>query len=783
MTTTANAETALRLARTGFAVFPCQEGDGPTGTDGKPDWKAKSPKPKVLWRMQSTTDAAKITAWWQRWPDAAVGLDLAKSRLIVIDADRHDAEADGVEAFGELMAANSFDPDSAPLVATPSEGNHHYFRQPDGAPLGNGEGALPAGINVRGAGGYVIAPGTVMADGRAYELHGDIAEAPDLPSWLVEILTAKRGGNPEEGTRSQNHDTQGFEGGNFSNGTQPTSDAEIEELLSFIPADCSYADWVAVLMAIHAATDGQGLDIADRWSAKGGSKYPGSKALSKKWASFKRHGVTGRTLAQIARQYGADLSAIAIKYKVESAEPVDQDEANRIADRLFNSFEEKRVTRAAAEAKDAADEDTLGGAVDHFDLPPSMLNPSGVVGELTNWICQWTSEPIRIHAVGAALVIIGTLLGRKVYSATRPTSTALYIGTTAPSGMGKQHAQDAIKLALDEVSGSGRHHMGWNVSLPAIALALKENASKVMIADEFADKLIGIRNRNASTSQTAISEGLRSLWGINTGSYSPDVSVSRGDVKVARPCMSFYGAATQRDFSRSLISKDVTNGLFNRFLILPRYEAIVPQAEPTGIMTLPAELKQRLGWLYNCLDDPLQVSLAARGDGFPANPVLVPFSAAAAAMNEENRVLQREMLLASDHDDVLTLYGRYAEQIKRIAMILACGRCPERLAGATIEAHDMKFAKDLVDFSLNQFVLMVRRDMVENWIEANRKAVLAVIRKAKTISRSEVLRRVRSISARDMNDILKLLEEAGCIVSKTERTGGRHAMSYRYLRD
>src|SRR5690606_6380828 len=185
----------------------------------------------------------------------------------------------------------------------------------------------------------------------------------------------------------------------------------------------------------------------------------------------------------------------------------------------------------------------------------------------------------------------------KVYSRVRPTSTALYIGAIAPSGMGKQHPQDCIRLALDEVCGGPMQHMGWNVSLPAIVVALQSNASKVMIADEFADKLIGLRSKNASTSQSAISEGLRSLWGTNTGTYSPDVSLNRGDGNIMRPCLSFYGASTVKDFARSLVSKDVTNGLFNRFLVLPRFGDVERRAEREGVMTLPPALKDRLCWL------------------------------------------------------------------------------------------------------------------------------------------------------------------------------------------
>lgn len=268
-----NLDTALNLAQSGHHVFPCHGGGE----------KAKSPMPFIKWRDASTTDEIQIRRWWQKWPDAVPGLDLAKSGLLVIDCDRHGPD-DGVAAFGALMEQNSHDPDAAPLVATPNEGNHHYFRQPEGATMGNGRGTLPDGVDVRGAGGYVIAPGAVMGDGRVYELWGDLASAPELPSWLAAIIAERRGGDG-----GASHARPSFNSTAPSNSRIP--DDEIRELLSHIPPDCGYDEWYQALMAIHSETGGSGFEIADEWSARG-QKYPGAKTMAKKWASFRGQGVT-----------------------------------------------------------------------------------------------------------------------------------------------------------------------------------------------------------------------------------------------------------------------------------------------------------------------------------------------------------------------------------------------------------------------------------------------------------------------------------------------------------
>jgi hypothetical protein len=102
------------------------------------------------------------------------------------------------------------------------------------------------------------------------------------------------------------------------NGDQrSTSLSELEDLLLSIAPDAPYEEWTEAGMAIHHETGGSsaGLELFGRWSTRG-SKYPGRKAIEAKWSSFKiGGGATKRTLAEIARRHGADLSEIARKHK------------------------------------------------------------------------------------------------------------------------------------------------------------------------------------------------------------------------------------------------------------------------------------------------------------------------------------------------------------------------------------------------------------------------------------------------------------------------------------
>ena len=89
----------------------------------------------------------------------------------------------------------------------------------------------------------------------------------------------------------------------------------MRELLRFIPADAPYDDWFQALAAVHHECGGSadGLALVDAWSAQG-SKYRGTADVEQHWKSLARgKGITGASLAQLARSNGANLSEIALR--------------------------------------------------------------------------------------------------------------------------------------------------------------------------------------------------------------------------------------------------------------------------------------------------------------------------------------------------------------------------------------------------------------------------------------------------------------------------------------
>src|SRR5690606_20570683 len=75
-------------------------------------------------------------------------------------------------------------------VTTGGDGFHVYFRHPGGR-VPNSTSKVAPGVDVRGDGGFVVAPPSVHASGKSYAWrHGGNDDPQPLPAWLQTLLVA-----------------------------------------------------------------------------------------------------------------------------------------------------------------------------------------------------------------------------------------------------------------------------------------------------------------------------------------------------------------------------------------------------------------------------------------------------------------------------------------------------------------------------------------------------------------------------------------------------------------
>lgn len=187
---------ALSYAARGWPVFPVHSirRQGTLCTCGRRDCGSPGKHPRTENGLKdATTDERTIRGWWQRWPDAGVAIATGRG-LVVVDIDVHkggdDSYVDARRALGDV-------PDTVEVI-TGSGGRHVYLSAPEGVAVRCSAGQLGPGLDVRGDGGYVVAPPSLHASGRRYqwESSGDpdeVAIAPMPEGWLARLTAPQRG--------------------------------------------------------------------------------------------------------------------------------------------------------------------------------------------------------------------------------------------------------------------------------------------------------------------------------------------------------------------------------------------------------------------------------------------------------------------------------------------------------------------------------------------------------------------------------------------------------------
>ena len=131
----------------------------------------------------ATTDEQLIEKMWKRWPAAMIGMPTGPvSSRWVLDIDVKDGR-DGRATLAALEREHGALPPTLTTL-TPSGGEHRFFRWEDEHPIGS-RVALGAGLDTRGAGGYVILPPSMREDGACYYWAPTCTEIVAAPAWLI----------------------------------------------------------------------------------------------------------------------------------------------------------------------------------------------------------------------------------------------------------------------------------------------------------------------------------------------------------------------------------------------------------------------------------------------------------------------------------------------------------------------------------------------------------------------------------------------------------------------
>lgn len=174
-----NLEIARSLARAGWHVFPF--------TDDRF---------LVKWSTEATTDRAVIRKWWERWPEARIGVHCGLSGLVAVDLDRKH----GKDGFAALEESGRELPHTFSYTSRSGNGEHHIYRAPEGVNLTIASDVHGMeGVDIRSGVGMVAYSGDALTKkprlapapewALVHKREGDY-DAADLEAWLDSEGTA-----------------------------------------------------------------------------------------------------------------------------------------------------------------------------------------------------------------------------------------------------------------------------------------------------------------------------------------------------------------------------------------------------------------------------------------------------------------------------------------------------------------------------------------------------------------------------------------------------------------
>ena len=160
---------ALKYAARGWRVFPCGVDKKPLTSNGFKD---------------ASTEPGQIRAWWAKWSGASIGCPTGPELgAFVLDVDL----PEGPATLAELEHRHGSLPTTVEQQ-TGGGGRQLFFKWPDGREVKNSARKIGPGLDVRGAGGYVILPPSGHPSGGIYVWGNSGAGLTNAPEWLLDLV-------------------------------------------------------------------------------------------------------------------------------------------------------------------------------------------------------------------------------------------------------------------------------------------------------------------------------------------------------------------------------------------------------------------------------------------------------------------------------------------------------------------------------------------------------------------------------------------------------------------
>lgn len=784
-------ELALSYSRKNVPVFPCRSEDEQTDqydaeTGEFITLKAKTPLTGNGFKAATKNERIINILFGERHPTAMVGAPTGESMgAWVLDIDVHKDDDGNVVNGYETMAALEDKHGSLPRTAvakTAGGGEHHYFRY---APGVRNRGHLGAGLDVRGVGGYVVMPGSVLADGKGYhwlDWDGDgLPPLPDAPGWLLDLVL------PPQQAVTTSSDYSHAAGQNDIY-VERAVEAELSDTAS-VPmgagrnnrlnqASFNLGQWVGGGHLSESAARSLLQDVARSWGRDWRQCCKTIDNGLKAGVLVPRH-PPASDFDDMGGWGTLDYRDLATRYLEKRASAANQGhDTDREHPAPQEATTEAMIPIGNIDEDDEAPDYTLATVADL----ESLTYPGGLVEDLIDWITSSAEQPSRPLALAAVLPLVATLAGSRFSTGSKDTRPNLYTVALAESGFGKEHARSQIKRLLmssqgifDDFSGPARI-----MSASALREVLERHSSVNCQIDEFGGFVREITDRKAGSHQRAISTDLRDYYSASTTYFEGAAYRGTPPKRIYNPNLCLHGTSTPEQFWTALSSASAEDGLLPR-LILFHVKGDKPASVKANrdVRDVPTLLLEKMAAVAGI--DVVKRRSATKLPQVAAwqenKPHIVPWTPDALALfrSVKEAVEEQERRVAVEGKPFVR---RIIENAIKLALIVAVGIDPSE---PVISEATFDWATAVAWSCAAEMLTEVTERLADNQREANYKKIAALIRKAgnKGLTEGRLLDKCKAIEAWQRDDILKDLVNGGrVIVPVNDNKRGRPSKRY-----
>lgn len=751
-------------ASAGFRVFGLHELRGTSCGCDNEDCQAAGKHPRIeAWQhtpqwSEQQLDVMEMTGQFK------TGFGVLCDGYLVIDIDPRNGGNDGYQALVKKTGID-YKAHAGFVVKTGGGGWHIYYKMPHGADV-NKNCQEFKGIDFK-YNGFVVGCGSQHKSGDSYTVEiGSPKLITEAPQELIAAISRQR---TAEQLPQINYERK---------------ETDAAELLQWIPNhDCDYDTWLAVGMAIHHATRGNGLGCWVDWSSK--STKHNVKGMAKKWQSFHdvTNPITGATLYQMAVDNGY----------VEQIQPLN----------LALPWENTKQKTS----------DGCPVDVNTIDLATA----SGLVGDVIDFINSQSRYPRKQLAVAAALTAIGNIGGLRYRDLEFGVTANLFSFCVAGSATGKEAIQQAAREVM-AAAGMAPAVYGAIKSEQELTRNCITHQISAYIIDEFGIFLQKLSN--AGKSGASYLEGvigaLMSIYSKADGTlllggdqYKDVAKELRGIIQlcekaesenesndaikkrlesakrlldemrmggIAKPFLSLLGFTTPVTFNSLVSFEQATNGFIGRALIFEEKDTN-PRAK-RGFMKIPMSttLKMQIASLanagsYDSIDS--RIEWTADHDSITTEPQ------ALALLDDVQDYLESLADYHVDQTGLEAVVRRAFEQVLKVSMILAIGD------GAVRRVGHVSWAFALVKRDIENKIKLATGNMAQT----ERKKTEEVISKVHhaldhnhAVTAAAIANRHRSIDKQQIQDALNYLVSTGDAVELPPNpTAKKKAVSYKLV--